>query len=86
LRNPGPPGPNCLGNPNARAGLVTMPDDRAQHLAVGPVASSASPAALRGDQRTLEERGIDTGLLVTSGNGGVGTAITSPITPHRMCA
>ena len=69
-------GPNCLGNLNARAGLVTMPDDRAQHLAVGPVAIvSQSGGIAMAIKRTLEERGIDTGLLVTSGNeAGLGTA------------
>ena len=62
-------GPNCLGNLNARARLMTMPDDRPQRLAAGPVAvigqSGGIAMALK---RSLEERGVDCGWAITSGN------------------
>lgn len=62
-------GPNCLGNLNASARLMTMPDDRPQRLAAGPVAvvgqSGGIAMALK---RSLEERGVDCGWAITSGN------------------
>ena len=62
-------GPNCFGNLNARASLMTMPDDRMQRLAAGPVAIVGQSGGLAMSiKRSLEERGIDTGSLVTSGN------------------
>jgi acetyltransferase len=69
-------GPNCLGNLHAPAGLMTMPDDRPQRLAVGPVAIiSQSGGIAMAIKRTLEERGIDTASVVTSGNeAGLSTA------------
>ena len=62
-------GPNCLGNFNAGNSMVTMPDDRAHRLERGPVAIvGQSGGLLMAVKRTLEERGLFTGTLVTSGN------------------
>jgi acyl-CoA synthetase (NDP forming) len=62
-------GPNCFGNLHARAGLMTMPDDRVQRLANGPVAIIGQSGGLAmAIKRSLEERGIDAGSVVTSGN------------------
>ncbi len=62
-------GPNCLGNFNAANSMVTMPDDRAHRLEPGPVAIvGQSGGLLMAVKRTLEERGLFTGTLVTSGN------------------
>ena len=62
-------GPNCFGNLNARASLMTMMDDRIQRLVAGPVAIVGQSGGLAMSiKRSLEERGIDTGSLVTSGN------------------
>ena len=62
-------GPNCLGNFNAANSMVTMPDDRAHRLEPGPVAIvGQSGGLLMAIKRTLEERGLFTGALVTSGN------------------
>jgi acyl-CoA synthetase (NDP forming) len=62
-------GPNCFGNLHARAGLMTMPDDRPQRLANGPVAIIGQSGGLAmAIKRSLEERGIDAGSVVTSGN------------------
>jgi acyl-CoA synthetase (NDP forming) len=62
-------GPNCFGNLHARAGLMTMPDDRLQRLANGPVAIVGQSGGLAmAIKRCLEERGIDAGSVVTSGN------------------
>ncbi|HEY2227267.1 MAG TPA: acetate--CoA ligase family protein [Xanthobacteraceae bacterium] len=62
-------GPNCFGNLHARAGLMTMPDDRLQRLANGPVAIIGQSGGLSMSiKRSLEERGIDAGSVVTSGN------------------
>jgi len=62
-------GPNCLGNLNAAASLMSMPDDRPQRLAPGPVAIvGQSGGIVMSIKRTLEERGVDTGIAVTSGN------------------
>jgi acetyltransferase len=62
-------GPNCLGNLHAPAMLMTMPDDRPQKVARGSVAiigqSGGIAMALK---RTLEERGVDSGSVITSGN------------------
>ncbi len=62
-------GPNCLGNMYAPSRLMTMPDDRPQKAVAGPVAiigqSGGIPMAIK---RTLEERGIQTGAIITSGN------------------
>ena len=62
-------GPNCLGNFNAAAQFFSMPDDRLQKFAPGPVAIVAqSGGIVLAIKRTLEERGLDTTALVTSGN------------------
>ena len=62
-------GPNCLGNLHAPAGLMTMPDDRPQKLAAGPVAIIGQSGGIAmAIKRTLEERGIDSGSAITSGN------------------
>jgi acetyltransferase len=62
-------GPNCFGNLHARAGLMTMPDDRLQRLVNGPVAIIGQSGGLAmAIKRSLEERGIDAGSVVTSGN------------------
>jgi acyl-CoA synthetase (NDP forming) len=69
-------GPNCFGNLNARSSLMTMPDDRQQRLAIGPVAIIGQSGGLAMSiKRSLEERGIDTASVVTSGNqAGLSTA------------
>ncbi len=62
-------GPNCLGNLAAPGSLVTMPDDRPQVLERGPVAIVGQSGGLAmAIKRTLEDRGINTGYVVTSGN------------------
>jgi acetyltransferase len=62
-------GPNCLGNFSAAHSMVTMPDDRAHRLEPGPVAIvGQSGGLLMAIKRTLEERGLLTGTLVTSGS------------------
>ena len=62
-------GPNCLGNIHAPARLMTMPDDRPQKLAAGPVAIVGQSGGIAmAIKRTLEERGVDTGSVITSGN------------------
>jgi acetyltransferase len=48
---------------------MTMPDDRAQKVAVGPVAIVGQSGGIAmAIKRTLEERGTDTSIVVTSGN------------------
>jgi acyl-CoA synthetase (NDP forming) len=62
-------GPNCLGNFNAAARFFTMTDDRPQRLTRGPVAVlGQSGGIVMAIKRTLEERGVDTDALITSGN------------------
>jgi len=62
-------GPNCLGNINAAATLMTMPDDRPQVVADGPVAIVGQSGGLAmAIKRTLEERGVNSSVVVTSGN------------------
>ena len=62
-------GPNCLGNMNAFARFMTMPDDRQQRVSPGPVAIIGQSGGLAmAIKRTLEERGVDTGAVITSGN------------------
>ena len=61
-------GPNCFGNLHARSSLMTMPDDRMQRLVNGPVAIIGQSGGLSMSiKRSLEERGIDAGSVVTSG-------------------
>ena len=62
-------GPNCMGNIHAPARLMTLTDDRPHRIAAGPVAIVAQSGGLAmAIKRTLEERGILTSSLVTSGN------------------
>jgi acyl-CoA synthetase (NDP forming) len=62
-------GPNCLGNFNAAASFFSMTDDRPHRFKVGPVAVfGQSGGIVMAIKRTLEERGIDTAALVTTGN------------------
>lgn len=62
-------GPNCLGNFNGRARFVTMTDNRPQPTEAGPVAVVGQSGGLvMALKRTLEERGMAVGYVVTSGN------------------
>ena len=62
-------GPNCLGNFNGRARFVTMTDNRPQPTEPGPVAVVGQSGGLvMALKRTLEERGMAVGYVVTSGN------------------
>ena len=62
-------GPNCLGNFNAAINFFSMPDDRQQKLAHGPVAVlGQSGGIVMAIKRSLEERGVDTQAAITSGN------------------
>jgi acyl-CoA synthetase (NDP forming) len=62
-------GPNCLGNLNADARLMTMPDDRPHKFVPGPVAVIGQSGGIAmAIKRTLEERGVDSGAVITSGN------------------
>jgi acyl-CoA synthetase (NDP forming) len=62
-------GPNCMGNIHAPSRLMTLTDDRLHRIAAGPVAIVAQSGGLAmAIKRTLEERGIVTASLVTSGN------------------
>lgn len=62
-------GPNCMGNIHAPSRLMTLTDDRPHRIAEGPVAIIAQSGGLAmAIKRTLEERGIATASLVTSGN------------------
>jgi acyl-CoA synthetase (NDP forming) len=62
-------GPNCLGNLNGGASFVTMPDDRPQRVAAGPVAIVGQSGGIAmAIKRTLEERGTESGFVITSGN------------------
>ncbi len=62
-------GPNCLGNYHARSSLFTMTDDRPHNFVRGPVALfGQSGGIVMAIKRTLEERGVVTGSLITSGN------------------
>ena len=62
-------GPNCLGNFNAAASFFSLPDDRAQSLTRGAVAVVGQSGGIAmAIKRTLEERGVYTDALITSGN------------------
>jgi acetate---CoA ligase (ADP-forming) len=62
-------GPNCLGNFNVQAQFFSMPDDRPHRFQDGPVAVlGQSGGIVMAIKRALEERGINTGALITSGN------------------
>ncbi|MFM2128482.1 MAG: hypothetical protein RL477_28, partial [Pseudomonadota bacterium] len=62
-------GPNCMGNIVAGHAFVTNPDDRPQGVVPGPVAIIGQSGGIAtAIKRTLEERGIVAGTLITSGN------------------
>ncbi len=62
-------GPNCLGNFGGVTRMVTMPDDRPQRCEAGPIAIVGQSGGLvMALKRTLEERGMDSGFAITSGN------------------
>ncbi len=62
-------GPNCLGNFGGVTRMVTMPDDRPQRCEAGSIAIVGQSGGLvMALKRTLEERGMDCGFAVTSGN------------------
>tara|TARA_Y100001934_G_scaffold41342_1_gene49482 strand:+ start:5332 stop:7611 length:2280 start_codon:yes stop_codon:yes gene_type:complete len=62
-------GPNCLGSLSAKGKSLSLPDDRIRELVPGPVAMvGQSGTTTPGIGRTLIDRGIDVGYIVTSGN------------------
>ena len=62
-------GPNCLGNFSGGERVVTMVDNRTLRTEPGPVAIIGQSGGLvMALKRTLEERGMDVGYIVTSGN------------------
>ena len=62
-------GPNCLGNFNVPARMFTMTDDRPHAFLRGPIAVfGQSGGIVMAIKRTLEERGVDTDALITTGN------------------
>ena len=62
-------GPNCLGSLSARGRSLSLPDDRIRELIPGPVAMvGQSGTTTPGLGRTLIDRGINVGYIVTSGN------------------
>jgi len=62
-------GPNCLANFNGGDRVVTMVDSRTLRTEPGPVAIIGQSGGLvMALKRTLEERGMDVGYIVTSGN------------------
>jgi acetyltransferase len=77
-------GPNCLGNIAAPTPLMTMTDDRPQTIGPGPVAIvGQSGGLLMAIKRTLEERGVQSGYVITSGNE---TGLTSADYIHYFAA
>ncbi len=77
-------GPNCLGNIAAPTPLMTMTDDRPQTIVPGPVAIvGQSGGLLMAIKRTLEERGVQSGSVITSGNE---TGLTSADYIHYFAA
>jgi len=62
-------GPNCLANFNGGGHFVTMVDDRTLRTEAGPIAVIGQSGGLvMALKRTLEERGMDVGYIITSGN------------------
>lgn len=62
-------GPNCMGNLCARTRTVTLNDSRPLELARGPVAMvGQSGGVMLFTAHALQDRCIDTGYIVTSGN------------------
>ncbi len=62
-------GPNCMGNVCGRSRLVTLTDFRPMQVAPGPVALvGQSGGVMIFTQTVLQERGLQAGYVVTSGN------------------
>jgi acetyltransferase len=62
-------GPNCMGNFHAPSSFFTLTDDRPHNFKPGPVALfGQSGGIVMAIKRTLEERGVIVGSLITSGN------------------
>lgn len=62
-------GPNCLANFNGGAKFVSMIDNRPLRTVAGPIAIVGQSGGLvMALKRTLEERGLDVGYIITSGN------------------
>ena len=62
-------GPNCLANFNGGAHFVSMIDNRPLRTEPGPVAIIGQSGGLvMALKRTFEERGMDVGYIITSGN------------------
>lgn len=62
-------GPNCMGNVAGKARLVTLADDSLARVGPGPVAVvTQSGAMCLMINRTLADRGLHAGYLVTCGN------------------
>lgn len=62
-------GPNCLANFNGGAPFVSMIDNRPLRTVAGPIAIIGQSGGLvMALKRTLEERGMDVGYIITSGN------------------
>lgn len=62
-------GPNCLANFNGGASFVSMIDNRPLRTVAGPIAIIGQSGGLvMALKRTLEERGMDVGYIITSGN------------------
>src|SRR5436190_8071168 len=62
-------GPNCLGNLSSGERLFTNIDERPVQMVAGPVAVvGQSGAVIMVVRQALEDRGIDVGYMVTTGN------------------
>ncbi|MEE9195004.1 MAG: CoA-binding protein, partial [Alphaproteobacteria bacterium] len=62
-------GPNCMGNVAGKARLVTLADDSLARVGPGPVAVvTQSGAMCLMINRTLADRGLEAGYLITCGN------------------
>lgn len=62
-------GPNCLANFNGGGNFVSMIDNRPLRTVAGPIAIIGQSGGLvMALKRTLEERGLDVGYIITSGN------------------
>jgi acetate---CoA ligase (ADP-forming) len=62
-------GPNCLGNLSAADRIFTNIDERPVSMVPGPVAvAGQSGAVVMVVRQALEDRGIDVGYMVTTGN------------------
>ncbi|MDA1324873.1 MAG: acetate--CoA ligase family protein [Proteobacteria bacterium] len=62
-------GPNCLANFNGGGNFVSMIDNRKLRCVAGPIAIIGQSGGLvMALKRTFEERGLDVGYIITSGN------------------